>query len=98
MHHSGFNPMSSRENFSLDLFWTKPIESIRPRGELFFKSYQNFKEKCIVEVSLANIPQPMIEPPILDETMIETKALPSNQDQPMTNNLPIPIRDHEITK
>jgi hypothetical protein len=45
------------------------------------------------------MPQPMIEPPILDETMIEPKTLPSNQDKSMTNHLPISYkrpRDNQI--
>jgi hypothetical protein len=88
MHYSGFNHVSSHENFSLDFFRPRPIEPIKPHEDFFFLSYQNFKAKNIVELSLKNMPQHMIEPHILDETMIEPKYLPSNQDQPMKNTLP----------
>jgi hypothetical protein len=80
VHHSGFYPMSSHQKFSLDLFWPNPIEPIKLYEELFFKSYQNFKVKCIEKLSLRNMPQLMIESPILDENMIEPKYLPCNQD------------------
>jgi hypothetical protein len=89
MNHSGFNCVSSHGYFSLDFFWPEPIEPIRPCEDIFFKSYQKFKVNDIVELSITKMPQPMIKPNILDETMIEPKALPSNQDQPNTNPLPI---------
>jgi hypothetical protein len=89
MHHNDFNHVSSHGNFSLDLFWLEPMEPIRPCEDFFFKSYENFKAKHIEELSPRNMPQPMIEPPILDETMIEAKTLTINQDQPMTNPSPI---------
>jgi hypothetical protein len=89
VHHSGFHHVSSGGNFSLDFFFLEPMEPIRPHEDIFFKSYQNFKAKCIENSPHTNMPQPMIECSILDETMIKPKALPSNQDQPM--EIPLPI-------
>lgn len=80
--------MSSYGNFSLDFFWPKPKEPITPCGDFLFRSYKKLKEKCITELSLANIPyendKSMVTPhtpTIVDEPMIEPKALSNNQDK-----------------
>lgn len=60
------------------------MEPIKHLEDFFFKYYQNFKAKHIEKLSLRNIPQPMIEPPIIDEVMIEPKSFPSNHDKSPT--------------
>jgi hypothetical protein len=76
LHHSRFNPFSSHRNFSLLFFWCELMEPIEPHEHLFFLYYQKFKEKCIENISLQNMP----ELTILDETMIKPKE--NSQDQP----------------
>lgn len=88
IHHNGFNPLSSTGKFSLDSFWPEPMEPIKPQEDLFFISYQKFKEKKIVELSLWNMSPSTSEPTILDEIMLEPKQAPNNQDQPKIETSP----------
>lgn len=100
MHHSGFNPLYSHGNFSLDLFWPQPMDPIKTYEYLFFQSYQKFKAKQI-KISLTNIPEndkTMVvpsPPPVMDEIMLETKTLPCNQGKYSTIPLPIYKRPRE---
>lgn len=54
----------------------------------------------MIDLSLSNMPQPMIEPPILNKIMIEPKSLPSNQEQTISNPLTISYKrpqDNQIS-
>lgn len=103
VHHSGFNPLSSSRNFSLDLFWPEPMELVKPHEDFFFKSYQKFKAKRIEKLYLINIHESMIASPpqpIIDEPMSKPKALPSNQDNSNIIHPPISYkrpRDNNTT-
>jgi hypothetical protein len=96
MHHSGFNPISSHGKFSLDYFWPKPMEPIKPCEDFFLLSYQHFKEKFIMRISIQN----MAASPILDETMIEPKDVSKgkhktkNQDKSSSHKIP---RDNQVS-
>lgn len=57
------------------------MEPIKPREDFFFKSYQKFKAKKTIELSLHNMPQPTTEAANLDEIMIEPKALMNIQEK-----------------
>lgn len=72
------------------------MELINTREDLFFKSYQNFKAKHIVELSLSNIPlendRSMVVPPtpqVMDKPKFEEISLPSNQGK--YDTIPSPI-------
>jgi hypothetical protein len=95
MHHSGFNPLSSHEDFELDYFWPEPMEHIKPCKDLFFLNYQKFKAKCIARISLKN----MIENSILAKNMINPKDVlhdqheTKNQDKKTSHKRP---RDNQF--
>lgn len=70
IHHSGFNPLSSKGNFSLESFCPTPIKPITPRKDFFYIAYQKFKAKNFIELSLHNTYSSTSTPLILDETVI----------------------------
>lgn len=94
VNHSLFKPAERTSSVPIDYFWPKQFQSLPPRSDHLFKSYQKWKKDMILSLSEPRTPKLDI-PIVLEKEVLplkdKTNVFPQEDSQPIPMDVTMPM-------
>lgn len=94
INHSLFKPTERTSSVPIDYFWPKQFQSLPPRSDHLFKSYQKWKKDMILSLSEPRTPK-LDTPIILEKEFLplkdKTNVFPQEDSQPTPMDVTMPL-------